>query len=234
MIDKNNNATEGVKTLLGDPRKAIVKLALPMIIAMSIQTIYNFVDALFISGLGQNFFTDSVVDGVGDLGIAAIGYILPFFMMAIALSNGIWVGCSSALSRRIGAEDKAGADNIAEHSIITGLLIAVLYSFIFFVLAEPLIKLIGAGEALPYAVGYGKIIFAGSTAIFFINISTAILRGEGDARRAMYAIILGTILNIILDPIFIYTFKLGVEGASICNYSLNVSNFYNNHLLVIF
>lgn len=89
MIDKNNNATEGVKTLLGDPRKAIVKLALPMIIAMSIQTIYNFVDALFISGLGQNFFTDSVVDGVGDLGIAAIGYILPFFMMAIALSNGI-------------------------------------------------------------------------------------------------------------------------------------------------
>jgi putative MATE family efflux protein len=214
VTDKKNQATEGVKTLLGDPKKAIIKLAIPMIIAMSVQTIYNFVDALFVSGLGQSFFTDNLVDGVGELGIAAIGYILPFFMMAIAISTGIGVGSSSAISRRIGAKDKKGADNVAEHSIITGLLIAALYSVILFILAEPLIEQIGAGDALPYAVGYGKIIFAGSTAIFFINISTAILRGEGDAKRAMYAIIFGTLLNIILDPIFIYTLKLGVEGAA--------------------
>lgn len=214
MTDKKTQATDGVKTLLGDPKKAVIKLSVPMIIAMSVQTIYNFVDALFVSGLGQNFFTNSHVDGIGDLGIAAIGYILPFFMMAIAISTGVGVGSSSAISRRIGADDKKGADNVAEHSIITGLIIAGFYSIILFLLAEPLIDMIGAGEALPYAVSYGRIIFAGSTVIFFINISTAILRGEGDAKRAMYAIIFGTGLNIILDPIFIYTLKLGVEGAA--------------------
>jgi len=208
------NQTKGVQTLLGDPKKAIIRLSIPMIIAMSVQTLYNFVDALFVSGLGQEIFTKSTVEGVGELGIAAIGYVLPFFMMAIAISTGIGVGSSSAISRRIGAKDKKGADNIAEHSIITGLIIAAIYSVILFFLAENIIDQIGAGDALPFAVAYGKIIFAGSISIYFINIATAILRGEGDAKRAMYAIIFGTLLNIILDPIFIYTFKLGVEGAA--------------------
>ncbi len=211
---KKQQITEGVETLLGDPKKAIIKLAIPMIIAMSIQTIYNFVDTLYVSGIGQDFFTDSPVSGIGDLGVAAIGLIFPFFMMAIALSTGIGVGGSSAISRRIGADDKIGADNVAEHTIITSLIIAALFSIILFFLSEPILDQIGAGAALPYAVEYGRIIFAGSTAIFFINISTAILRGEGDAKRAMYAIVFGTGLNIILDPFFIYTFRLGVAGAA--------------------
>ena len=209
-----NNMTKGVVTLLGDPKKAIIKLAIPMIIAMSVQTLYNFVDALFVSGIGQEFFTTSAVDGIGDLGIAAIGLILPFFMMAIALSTGIGVGGSSAISRRIGANDKKGADNIAEHSIITSLIIAGFFSIILFFLSEPLLNIIGAGASLPYAVSYGRIIFAGSIIIFFINVANAILRGEGDARRAMYAILFGTMLNMILDPFFIYTFELGVAGAA--------------------
>ncbi len=186
-----------------------------MIIAMSVQTIYNFVDTLFISGVGQNFFVDSQVSGIGDLGVAAIGLIFPFFMMAIALSTGIGVGASSAISRRIGANDKIGADNIAEHSIITTIIIALVFSLLLSFLAEPLLNTIGAGKALPYAVEYGQIIFAGSISIFFINVGTAILRGEGDAKRAMYAIVFGTVLNILLDPFFIYGLKLGVAGAAI-------------------
>ncbi len=214
MSINQNKKTKGVKTLLGDPKKAVIKLAIPMIIAMSVQTIYNFVDTLFVSGIGKEFFTDSFVPGIGDLGVAAIGYIFPFFMMAIALSTGIGVGASSAISRRIGADDKKGADNVAEHSIITTILIAILFSIILFVSAEPLLKLIGAGNSLPYAVSYGRIIFAGSISIFFINVGTAILRGEGDAKRAMYAIVMGTGLNILLDPIFIYHLELGVAGAA--------------------
>jgi len=210
----SNNKTKGVETLLGDPKKAIIKLAIPMIIAMSVQTIYNFVDALFVSGIGQNIFTNASIDGIGDIGIASIGYILPFFMMAIAISTGVGVGSSSAISRRIGAKDKKGADNVAEHSIISIVIIALVFTFILFSLSEPLLEIIGAGESLPYAVVYGRIIFAGSIALFFVNVATAILRGEGDANRAMYAIIFGTLLNIILDPFFIYTFKLGVAGAA--------------------
>jgi len=210
----SNNNTKGVETLLGDPKKAIIKLAMPMIVAMSVQTVYNFADTLFVSGIGKGFFTDSFVPGIGDLGVAAIGLIFPFFMMAISLATGIGVGASSAISRRIGAGDKKGADNVAEHSIITTILIALVFSVILFFSSEPLLNIIGAGKSLSYAVTYGKIIFAGSIAIFFINVGTAILRGEGDAKRAMYAIVLGTIINIILDPFFIYTLKLGVAGAA--------------------
>jgi len=208
------NETKGVKTLLGDPKKAIIKLAIPMIIAMSVQTIYNFVDALFVSGLGSNIFTNANIPETGALAIAAIGYILPFFMMAIALSTGVGIGSSSAISRKIGAKDKKGADNVATHSIIIVTIIAIIFSLILFLFIEPILDVIGVGESLPYAISYGKIIFAGSITIFFINIATAILRGEGDAKRAMYAILFGTVLNIILDPIFIYTFKLGVSGAA--------------------
>jgi len=211
---QENNKTKGVETLLGDPKKAVIKLAIPMIIAMSVQTIYNFVDTLFVSGVGQNFFSNNIIDGIGGLSVAAVGYIFPFFMMAIALSTGVGVGASSAISRRIGANDKKGADNVAEHSVITTLLIAIFFSIILFILIEPLLEIIGVGDSLPYAVSYGRIIFAGSIVIFFINVGTAILRGEGDAKRAMYAIVLGTILNIILDPIFIYNFELGVAGAA--------------------
>ena len=210
----NNSKTKGVETLLGDPKKAIIKLAVPMIIAMSVQTLYNFVDTLFVSGIGKDFFTNSLISGIGNLGVAAVGLILPFFMMAIAISTGLGVGASAAISRRIGGADKKGADNVAEHSIIISMVIALIFSAVLFIIIEPLLQLIGAGDALPYAVMYGRIIFAGSITIFFINIGTAILRGEGDAKRSMYAIIFGTGLNIILDPIFIYKFELGVSGAA--------------------
>lgn len=209
-----NSETKGVQTLLGDPKKAVIKLAIPMIIAMSVQTLYNFVDTLFVSGVGKDFFTNSLISGIGKLGVAAVGLILPFFMMAIAISTGLGVGASSAISRRIGGADKKGADNVAEHSIIIAILLALFFSVILFIFIEPLLRFIGAGDALPYAVMYGRIIFAGSITIFFINIGTAILRGEGDAKRAMYSIVFGTGLNIILDPIFIYKFELGVSGAA--------------------
>lgn len=206
--------TKGVRTLLGDPKKAIIKLAIPMIIAMSVQTIYNFVDALWVSGFGSNLFTSSYVEGTGKLALAAIGFVLPFYMMAVSISTGIGVGGSSAVSRRIGARDKQGADNVAIHSIIITVLISLIYTIIFYSSADKIFEIIGAGESLGLAIAYGRIIFAGSIVIFFINIATALLRGEGDAKRAMYALILGAGLNIILDPIFIFTFRLGVAGAA--------------------
>ena len=228
-FSEEKQETKGVKTLLGDPKKAIIKLSIPMIIAMSVQTIYNFVDTLFISGIGQKLFTYSKINGIGDVGVAAVGLIFPFFMMAIAISTGIGVGASSALSRRIGASDKKGADNVAAHSLVLPLIIAIFYSIILFTFSEPLLELIGAGKALPYAVSYGQIIFAGSITIFFINVATAILRGEGNVKKTMYAIVFGTVLNIILDPIFIYTFRLGIAGAA---YATILSMFCTSLVLI--
>ena len=211
----NSNLTKGVETLLGEPKKAVIKLAIPMIIAMSAHTIYNLVDALWVSGLGKDIFTSAEITEIGTGALAAVGFALPFFMMIMAISNGIGIGGGSAISRRIGAGDKKGADNIAIHSIIISILISIIFSIIFFVSAENIFSLIGAGETLQMAVSYGRAIFAGSIFIFFSYVAYAILRGEGDAKRAMYAMMFGAFLNIILDPIFIYNFEMGVTGAAI-------------------
>ena len=193
--------TEGVKALLGDPKKAIIKLALPMILAMSVQTIYNLVDAIWVSGLGAD-------------ALAAVGFVFPIFFIAMALSTGLGMGAGSAISRRIGAKDKEGADNVAVHSLIITLLLAVAFTIPLFVFAENIFVLIGAGKTVGLTVDYGQIIFAGSIFIFFTSVSNAILRGEGDAKRAMYAMMLGAGLNIILDPVLIYVLDMGIAGAA--------------------
>jgi len=199
--NSRNKYSEGVKTLLGDPKKAILKLSLPMIVAMSAQTIYNLVDAIWVSGLGAN-------------ALAAIGFVFPFFFAAMALSNGLGVGGGSAISRRIGARDKDGADNVAVHTIVIMLLIAVIFTIPLFVFARDVFVLIGAGSATGMAVSYARIIFAGSIFIFITSVASAILRAEGDVKRAMYVMMLGAGLNIILDPIFIYTLDMGIAGAA--------------------
>ncbi|MCK5772248.1 MAG: MATE family efflux transporter [Thermoplasmata archaeon] len=193
--------TEGVKTLLGDPRKAIWKLALPMMIAMSIQTLYNLVDAIWVSGLGPE-------------ALAAVGFFFPFFFMAMALAIGIGIGGGAAISRRIGSKDKKGADQVAMHTLAIMVLIAITFTIPMFLMADMIFEAMGAGDAKEMATSYGRILFAGSIVIFFSNIANAIMRAEGDAKRAMYAMIVGSVMNLVLDPIFIYGFDLGVTGAA--------------------
>ncbi|MDH5443440.1 MAG: MATE family efflux transporter [Hadesarchaea archaeon] len=200
-LPSQKTETEGVKTLLGEPKKAIIKLAIPLIIAMSVQTLYNLVDAIWVSGLGAD-------------ALAAIGFVFPFFFMAVALSTGLGVGVGSAISRKIGARDKEGADNVAVHSIIIMLLFTVVFTIPLFVFAGDIFVLIGAGKTAGMAAAYGSVIFAGGIFIFFSNTANSILRSEGDVKRAMYAMMLGAGLNIVLDPIFIYTLDMGVAGAA--------------------
>ena len=197
----NGNQTNGVNTLLGDPKKAIITLAIPMIIAMSVQTLYNLTDAVWVSGIGAS-------------ALAAVGFVFPFFFMALSIASGLGIGGGSAISRYIGANDKKGADSVAVHTLIIMIIISLFFTLLLFVFSYDIFKAIGAGEILGMATSYAQIIALGTTSIFFSFIANAILRAEGDAKRAMYAMVFGTILNIILDPIFIYTFKMGVAGAA--------------------
>lgn len=193
--------TNGVKILQGDPKKAIIKLSIPMIVAMSVQTIYSLIDTYWVSGLGAD-------------ALAAMGFVFPFFFISMALSNGIGIGGGSAISRMIGARDKAGADNVAVHAIIVIILLSIVFTVPFYLFAPQLFALAGAGKATGLAVAYARAIFLGSIIIFFSNVANAILRSEGDSKRAMKAMILGGVLNVILDPIFIYTLNMGIAGAA--------------------
>ena len=193
--------TTGVKTLLGDPKKAIIKLSMPMIVAMSVQTIYNLVDAIWVAGLG----TDA---------LAAIGFFFPFFFLIMSLATGLGAGGGSAVSRMIGRRNKKEADDIAAHTMVMMLIMGIVFTIPFFFLSDSLFALLGAGSATAMTVAYARIIFAGTLIIFFANIANAMLRSEGEANKAMWAMIIGGIINIVLDPILIYTLGLGIEGAA--------------------
>lgn len=198
----DDKITEGVATLLGDPKRAILKMSWPMVIAMTAQTTYNLADAIWVAGLGA--------DALG-----AVGLFFPFIMLLIGLSNGLGIGGSSAISRRIGRKDKAGADNTAVHTLILGLSVGLGVSLPFLPFLDNIFASMGAtGDAASMAAQYSRILFSGAIFIFFASIGNNILRGEGDAKRAMYALVLGSVLNIVLDPICIYVLDLGVAGAA--------------------
>ncbi len=193
--------TRGVSLLIGDPKKAILKLSGPMIIAMLILAAYNLVNAVWVSGLGSD-------------ALAAVGFVSPIFMVVVGLSNGLGAGVSSSISRRIGAADKSGADNTTMHAMLLMIIVSVILTVALLYFLEPMLLVIGAGTALDLAVEYGNIVFAGSILIVFTNTAYAILRGEGDAKRTMYAMGAGSLINAILDPILIYWAGLGIAGAA--------------------
>ena len=194
--------TSGVKTLLGDPKKAILKLSGPMIIGMLVQSLYNIADGIWVAGLGSD-------------ALAAIGLFYPVFMGIIAFAIGISVGGSSAISRKIGAKDKSKADSAAIHTLLLGAVVGVVLTAALFPFLKEIFLSTGArGNVITMVLKYSRILVAGTAIIVFTNIGTGILRGEGDMKRAMYAMIVGSGLNIALDPIFIYTFKMGVVGAA--------------------
>ena len=198
----DQKTTKGVDILLGEPKKAVIKLSIPIIVAMSVQTIYSLTDTFWVSGLGAD-------------ALAAVGFSFPFFLIQMALTGGLGVGGGAAISRRIGARDKTGADNVAMHTFVIMLALAILLTILGLALIKDLFIYSGAGDTTGLGVSYSRVIFAGSFVFFFTNVANSILRSEGDSKRTMQAMILGSVLNVILDPIFIYTFGLGVAGAAL-------------------
>ena len=195
------NQTKGVKALLGDPKKAIRSLSWPMIVAMTVQTLYNLVDAIWVSGLGSD-------------ALAAVGFVFPLLFMGTAIATGLGIGGGSAISRKIGAKNKKGADNAAVHTLIMMCVLAILYAVPLFVFSDDIFRAIGAGRTTATASLYARIMYSATIISFFSFIANAILRSEGDVKRAMFAMVLGGILNVVLDPIFIYILNLGVPGAA--------------------
>lgn len=204
-----NLATKGVATLLGNPRKAIIKLSLPMIVAMSVQSLYSLADKIWVSGLGKE-------------ALSATGMFFPFLMLAIAVSSGLGIGGGSAISRRIGAQDKQGAHSVATHIVIFTFIIAVVYTIPLFFCAPFIFRALGAGDALEMSLAYGQVMIAGSVFIFLANIGNSFLRSEGKAKSAMIAMLIGTVLNVILDPLFIYQLTIPISHSLVISIGLNL------------
>ena len=193
---------ENVEMITGDPKKAINKLAWPLIASMLLIFLNNIIDSIWVAGLGPG-------------PLAAIGYVTPLFMVLVGFGNGIGAGATSLISRYIGAEKKDGANNAAIHSAILSVVISLALTVFFLLILETLLMVMGASEVMNYAMDYGIIIFAFTAPILIPPIFGGAFRAEGDVKRATLPIAMVAIVNMILDPIFIYVFGWGISGAAL-------------------
>ena len=198
IMEKNAN----VEMITGDPKKAINKLAWPLIASMFLIFLNNIVDSIWVAGLGPE-------------PLAAVGYVTPLFMVLVGVGNGIGAGATSLISRYIGAERRDDANNAAIHSAILSVIVSLVITAILLVSLESLLKIMGATDVLDYAMDYGMMVFLFTAPILIPPIFGGAFRAEGDVKRATLPIAIVAVINMILDPIFIYVFGWGVSGAAL-------------------
>lgn len=195
------NKKNNIELIMGDHKTAIRKLAWPMMVSMFLIMAYNLADSIWVAGLGAD-------------ALAAIGFITPLFMILIGLGNGIGAGANSMIARFIGAGNIDSANNTALHSLLLTVIISVLGSVVMYFVLPSLLVIMGAGESTPMALEYGGVVFSFMIIFIYSNVGTAILRSEGDVTRAMYVMAITAVVNIVLDPVFIYIMDMGVQGAA--------------------
>ncbi|MDC0593855.1 MATE family efflux transporter [Candidatus Marinimicrobia bacterium] len=192
-----------LQSFLGNPSKALWTMALPIIAGMMVQTLFNVVDIMFIGWLGAEEVT-------------AVAFVSPLFFIIIGLTVGLGAGVTASIAQFIGQKDKKNADNCAEHTILLGLVITLVLSFLGIVFAEELLVLLGAsGNILDISYTYLKVLLYGIGLAVFSLFFRAILAGEGETKIPMFIGLIGTLLNLILDPIFIFVLEYGVKGAAL-------------------
>ena len=209
-MDSHSESKSRLKTFLDNPSKALWSLAIPIMLGMGIQTLYNLVDMIFIGTLGGQSIT-------------GIAFNMPLFFLVLGLTMGLGTGVTASIARFIGQNNKKEADNSAEHAIFMAVVISLFLSSLGLLFGERILSLFGAeGEILSIGWEYLHVMCVGMPFMIFSGFFRSILAGEGDMKLPMMVAGLGTVLNIILDPIFIFDlenygglgFGLGVAGAA--------------------
>ena len=185
----------------------LFRLSIPSIIAMAIQALYNVVDSIYVGRLG----TDP---------LSALSLSFPLQMIIIAIAVGTGVGTSSLISRLLGKGERKQAANAAEHVILISLFYSILMGLVGYFFADRLFVIFtDDSNLISLGTQYISIILMGSIALFFPMISNNILRGEGNTFIPMVVMVIGAVINIILDPFLIYGLwifpQLGIRGAAI-------------------
>ncbi len=210
--------------------KTILKLAWPNMIGFLMQVSYNLADTIFVGRLGAE-------------AIAAVSLAFPIDLFMYALGGGLVAGTTSLISRYIGAKQYKNADNAAEHSMLIALVLSIFFTIVGLWFMKPLFIFLGATSSiLPMSIEYSRWIFLGSASIFFFLAASAIIRSEGDMKTSMKFMGISVVLNLILDPIFIFGITLfgtniipsmGVAGAAIATVIARVVGcvLVLNHLL---
>ena len=199
-----NNQKQKMELLGNAPiSKALLAMGIPTMLGMLINALYNLADAYFVSGLGESQ-------------MGAISIVYPLGQVVVGLGLLFGNGAASYISRLLGQGKNEQANKVASTSLYCSLSTGTLLILFCFVFLKPILTLLGATESiLPYAITYAGIYIISCIFNVFNVTMNNLVTSEGAAKTTMCALLTGAILNIVLDPIFIYTFELGVAGAAI-------------------
>lgn len=197
MVRADQLGQEKISTLL-------LRFSVPAIVGMLVQALYNVVDRIFVG------------NGVGALGIAGLTLVFPVMLVQMAFSMLIGLGATSLISIRLGEGRKEEAEQIMSNAFVMLVINAALLSFLGLMFLDPLIRILGASEAvLPYSRDYLSIILWGSV---FQSVGFGMnhmIRAQGSPKVAMATMLIGAITNTVLDPVFIFGFGWGIKGAAL-------------------
>src|SRR5579872_4875962 len=191
----------------GTVGRAIVLLAIPMVLEMLMESLFGVVDVFWVAHLGAN-------------AVATVGYTESVLTVLFALALGLSTGATAMVARRIGEKDPEAASVVAAQAVIAGLLVSGVISIAGCIFAPDLLRVMGASsQVIASGTGYTRTILSGSSTIFLLFLINAVFRGAGDASTAMRALWIANIVNICLNPFLIFGVgpfpRLGVTGSAV-------------------
>ena len=186
--------------------KLLLRLAVPTVTAQLVNALYNIVDRMYIGH----------IEGVGDLALTGLGVCFPVIMFVSALSALVGMGGGSRAVVRMGSGDPEGANRILGSCAALLVILSVIFTVVLQLLKEPMLLLFGATEnTLPYALDYLGIYLTGT---LFVELSLGLnffITAQGFSTVGMATVLIGAVVNIVLDPILIFGFGMGVSGAAL-------------------
>ncbi|MDD2352661.1 MAG: MATE family efflux transporter [Atribacterota bacterium] len=192
----------------------LLRLSFPAVVGMVANALYNLVDTIFVGR------------GVGSLAIGALAIAFPLQMLIVAIAQTVGLGAGSAVSRNLGAGKIDRAKCVVGNSFFCVITLAFTVSAIGLSFIEQILIFFGATQnILPYAHDYVVVILWGLPFFSFAISSNNLIRAEGNAKAAMISMLIGAILNIILDPIYIFVFNLGIKGAALATITAQFCSF---------
>lgn len=184
--------------------KAVAKMAIPSVISSLVTVVYNMADTFFVGQTGDA------------LQVAAVSLTNPIFILMMAFANMFGMGGSAVASMALGEQNKKRARNVSAFVLYASLIVGIVFMLVLMVFMQPVLTLFGAdSETYEFARGYTFHISYGAPFIIWSAACSFVIRVEGASREAMIGSMIGTIANIVLDPVFISVFGMGATGAAI-------------------
>ena len=190
----------------GNVKSLLLKMAIPAVLAQVVNLLYNIVDRIYIGHMPE----------VGDLALTGVGLFTPMLMLMTAFAMLCGSGGAPNAGIALGRGEKEKAEKIMGNCFTLLMGIAVVLTIVFYIFAPSLLKLFGGSEnTLPYAIDYARIYIIGTVFVLIVMGMNVFITAQGNAKVAMLTTVIGAVINIALDPIFIFALKMGVRGAAL-------------------